>query len=250
MSHALVLGASQGIGRATALALAKQGHVVTAAARSLPALETLRKELLAAGAPAAHALPLDLDDRDAAVGILEGHVAATSPITVLVLNAGGPPGGRLLDADVEAFQAAFERHLLAFHRIVQTLLPDMEAGGYGRIVYVSSTSVREPIPGLGVSNTLRAAMAGWAKTLSKELPPGVTINTILPGFTDTDRLTSLARSRGDEDEVKAAWAAASPEGRLGRPEELAAAVAFLCSEEASFIRGVVLPVDGGRLASI
>lgn len=250
MSHALVLGASQGIGRATALALARQGHVVTVAARSAPALETLRRELQQAGAPAAHALPLDLDNREAAVGAIEGHVAATSPISVLVLNAGGPPGGRLLDARIEDFEAALGRHLFAFHRIVQTLLPGMSDAGYGRIVYVSSTSVREPIPGLGVSNTLRAAMAGWAKTLSKELPPGVTINTILPGFTDTDRLTSLAQSRGDEAEVKAAWAAASPEGRLGKPDELAAAVAFLCSDAASFIRGVVLPVDGGRLASI
>lgn len=254
MTHALVLGASQGIGRAAALAIAKQGRSVTVAARDLDALTALCAELKAAGAADAWPLALDLDSREDAVERIARHTTKVGAVDVLVLNAGGPAGGPLLDAGIDAFEVAFNRHLFAFHRIVQTVLPGMRAAGFGRIVYVSSTSVREPIPGLGISNTLRAAMAGWAKTLSRELPPGITINTVLPGFTDTDRLGQLASSRSTADQsadaIKKAWAAASPEGRLGRPEELGAAIAFLTSDEASFVRGVVLPVDGGRLHSI
>ncbi len=250
MKHALVLGASQGIGRATALQLAKHGHAITVAARNQEGLETVCKVLRQAGASDAWPLVLDLDDRAAAVAAVDRHIAETKAVDLLVLNAGGPAGGKLLDARIEDFEAAFGRHLFTFHEIVQRLVPHMAHAGFGRIVYVSSTSVREPIPGLGVSNTLRAAMAGWAKTLSRELPPGVTINTVLPGFTDTDRLTNLAASRGDVDQVKAGWASAAPEGRLGRPEEVGAAVAWLCSDDASFVRGICLPVDGGRLHGI
>src|SRR5690606_36944419 len=133
--------------------------------------------------------------------------------------------------------------------------PGMREAGYGRIVNVLSTSVREPIDNLGVSNTIRAAVAGWAKTLSRELPPGVTINNILPGYTDTERLATLASSAGERtgrtaDEDRQGWIATVPEGRLGLPEELAAAVAFLASPAAAYVRGVSLPVDGGRLRSI
>ncbi|HEX9792669.1 MAG TPA: SDR family oxidoreductase, partial [Planctomycetota bacterium] len=145
--------------------------------------------------------------------------------------------------------------VLASHRLVRLLVPGMLEAGYGRIVNVISTSVREPIAGLGVSNTIRGAMAAWAKTLAKELPPGVTINNVLPGFTDTERLASLGASVAARQGTSAAavrenWLASIPERRLADPAETAAAIAWLCSPEAGYVRGVSLPVDGGRLNSI
>jgi 3-oxoacyl-[acyl-carrier protein] reductase len=150
---------------------------------------------------------------------------------------------------------AFGRHVLAAHLLTKTVLPGMQAAGYGRIINVLSTSVREPIPNLGVSNIIRAAMANWAKTLSRELPAGVTINNILPGYTATQRLFSLidgvaARKGLTSDVVTEQWRGNVPEGRFADPEELGRVIAFLASPEASYIRGVSLPVDGGRLRSI
>jgi 3-oxoacyl-[acyl-carrier protein] reductase len=174
---------------------------------------------------------------------------------VLVNNTGGPPAGPLLDADDEAFTRAFGRHVLASHLLVRKLLPGMRAAGYGRIVNVVSISVREPIAGLGVSNTIRGAMASWAKTLAGELPPGVTINNVLPGYTATERLDELAGelhacTGRDEQAIRADWVAAVPEGRLARPAEIAAAIAFLASPAAAMVRGTSLPVDGGRLKGL
>ncbi|TAH36463.1 MAG: SDR family oxidoreductase [Planctomycetota bacterium] len=253
--HALVCGASAGIGRAAARALAGLGAEVTALARSQDALAALLAELQSAGAPAARALATDLDDLGAAQSSIQRLLRANGPVHVLINNSGGPPSGALLEAKPDDFLAAFRRHVLASHTLVGLVLPGMRAAQYGRIVNVVSTSVREPIAGLGVSNTIRGAMAAWAKTLSKELPPGVTINNVLPGFTATERLASLKESMAKRqsttpDAVEKAWLATVPEGRLGRPEEIAAAIAFLASPAASYIRGVSLPVDGGRLSSI
>jgi 3-oxoacyl-[acyl-carrier protein] reductase len=254
--HALVCGASTGIGRAAALALARRGCAVTALARSSDRLAAVVAELIAAGAPTAHALVADLDDRPAIMEAVQDHVATHGPVHILVNNAGGPPSGRLLDvAEEDAFLAPFGRHVLAAHALTRTLLPGMTEAGYGRIINIISTSVREPIPGLGISNITRAAMAAWAKTISRELPSGVTINSVLPGYTATDRLgslrTQMAKAHGiEEADVEAGWVDATPEGRLGRPEEPGEAVAFLASPAASFIRGIVLPVDGGRLNGI
>ncbi|MHB8632358.1 MAG: SDR family oxidoreductase [Thermoplasmatota archaeon] len=253
--NALVCGASAGIGRAAALELAKLGASVTILARDRRRLTTVVKQLRLAGAPHAHALRGDLDKRPEVRQAVIDHMEEHGPIHILVNNAGGPASGPLAEAKEAEMVAAYGRHVLASHMLMQLALPGMREAGFGRIVNVLSTSVREPIPGLGVSGIVRSAMASWAKTLSRELPPGVTINSVLPGYTATERLTVLAqqtakRQAKTADEVEKSWIQVTPEGRLGKPEELGAAIAFLCSPAASFVRGIVLPVDGGRLNSI
>lgn len=253
--HALVCGASRGIGRAAALAIAELGAEVTVLARSRAALEEVVDEALRRGAPAARPLVADLDDRAGLGAALDGLIEAEGPVHVAVHNTGGPKGGALVDAPAEALLAAFQRHVLTAHAIMQRTLPGMRAAGFGRFLNVLSTSVREPIDNLGVSNTIRGAMASWAKSLSRELPPGVTVNNVLPGFTDTTRLGELAQAAATRtgrtaDEVRAAWVSTVPEGRLGEPEELGAVLAFLASPASSYVRGVCLAVDGGRLRSI
>lgn len=247
---ALVCGASAGIGRATALALASLGCGVVALARRRAELDLVCAELRAAGAARAEALVADLDDTEGLRAAVAGLDAQ-----ILIHNTGGPPGGRLLEEPTDKLVAAFRRHVLSAQVLVQALLPAMTRAGYGRVVTVTSTSVREPLDNLGVSNTIRAAMAGWAKTLSRELPPGVTINNVLPGYTATERLDALkqaaaARTGGTVEEVERTWLATVPEGRFAEPGELGAVIAFLCSPAAAYVRGVSLAVDGGRLRSI
>jgi len=251
---ALVCGASKGIGRATAIALSRAGARTILLARSPDRLAALAKEIEADGG-AAVVQVADLDDREALARLVAAMVSSHGPIHILVNNSAGPPGGPLLEASPDALLTAFGRHVLAGHLLVQGLLPGMRSERYGRIINVISTSVREPIPNLGVSNTIRGAMASWAKSLSRELPPGVTINNVLPGFTDTERLGSLAAGRAAREgvtaeQVHANWMSQVPEGRLAQPEETAATIAFLASPAAAYIRGVSLPVDGGRLRSI
>jgi 3-oxoacyl-[acyl-carrier protein] reductase len=252
--NALVCGASAGIGHASALALADAGARVWGLARSEDKLLALTEELRERGAPGG-ALVADLDDREELGGLVSALDKAFGPFHILVNNTGGPAPAPLLESDDAAFEQAFGRHVLASHLLVRTLLPGMQRAGYGRIVNVISLSVREPIPMLGVSNTIRGAMASWAKTLSMELPPGITVNNVLPGYTDTERLQTLgqaiaARDGVDLEQVQQAWCATIPEGRLGEPGELGAVVAFLASPAAAYLRGVSIPVDGGRLRCI
>ena len=253
--HALITGASAGIGRAAALELAALGADITVLARRQDALEALAGELEIAGAGATRAIACNLEDARMLRSSVEQLLTTSGPVHVLINNAGGPPGGPILEASGEDFLTAMRRHLLASHLLVQLVTPGMQSAGFGRIINIISTSVREPIPGLGVSNTTRGAMAAWAKSLSKELPPGITINNVLPGFTDTERLTALARTNAERsgrtpEQVREAWLATVPEGRLGQPGELGAVIAFLASPAASFVRGVSIPVDGGRLNGI
>ena len=228
--RACVTGASAGIGRATARRLAELGAEVLLIARREERLEELAAEIAELGGKACIAA-LDLAELDRLSETVTKHLAQ-GPIHIVVNNASGPPPGPLLSAQPADFQAAFGVHLFAAQTLVQSCIPGMEATGYGRIINVISTSVREPIPNLGVSNTIRGAMASWSKTLSRELPSGITVNNVLPGFTDTERLSGLradlAKRRGvSEAEVEAAWLATVPEGRLAQPSEVAAAIGFL-----------------------
>ena len=254
--HALVCGASQGIGRATAIALARLGASVTVLARSQESLAAVIGDLSRHSPGQSHAaLAVDVNDTAALKAQVEA-VTSAAPIHILVNNTGGPPGGPALNATEDAFLAAYRQHLLANHALVQAVVPGMQRAGFGRIVNVISTSVYEPIANLGVSNTTRGAVASWAKTLSRELgPSGITVNNVLPGYTATGRLDQILgdRSRAtgkSTDEVLAAMVASVPLGRVAQPSEVANAIAFLASPAASYISGVSLAVDGGRMQSI
>jgi 3-oxoacyl-[acyl-carrier protein] reductase len=253
--RALVCGSSQGIGRACAMAIAAAGAQVVLLARNREQLRAVR-DTLPSPVDRHDVLAADFSDPAEVRASVSGYLAEHPPFHILVNNTGGPPPGPVLDATDDAFRAAFNMHLLCNHALVQLLVPGMRAEGYGRIVNIISTSVREPIKGLGVSNTIRAAVAGWAKTLSKEVAPyGITVNNILPGYTRTARLESLVIGRikvtaKPRSAVEDAMMADIPMGRFAEPEEIAAVVAFLVSPGGSYLTGVSLPVDGGRLASI
>ncbi len=250
--RALVCGASQGIGRACALALAREGVSVTALARNQEKLTQLVDELDTSSGQSHGLLIANMADTEALGALLSAHINEAEPYHILVHNAGGPPGGPAIQADVDAYLSAFRTHLLSAQTLVNALLPGFESLGSGRIVNVISTSVKVPIAGLGVSNTIRGAVASWAKTLAGELgSKGITVNNVLPGFTDTARLASLFSAKAQRlgktpQQIEQEALATIPMGRLAEPEELAAAVVFLCSEQAAYINGINLPVDGGR----
>ncbi|MBT60968.1 MAG: short-chain dehydrogenase [Euryarchaeota archaeon] len=253
--HALVCGASKGIGEATAKMLAKAGANVTVCARNKAALNALCDELQTLGNGKHSALALDLEDTASLDASIESLIESRGPIHVLINNAGGPPGGPLIENQVDDFEAPFKRHLHAAHRLTQLITPGMESEGYGRIIQIISTSVKEPIPNIGLSNTLRGAMASWAKSMSRELAPCITINNILPGFTNTDRLNSLANSINQRtgksiEDIQQGWMSQVPIERLIEPLETASAIVYLSLPVAGGIRGVSLAVDGGRLRSI
>lgn len=245
---ALVCGASKGIGRACALMLARAGARVVACARSQTDLDSLVSEMHGDGH---EAVVLDLEDIEA----VRQAMSSMGDVQIVVNNSGGPPGGALLENTLEDFEGPFRRHLHAAHTIVQMLSPGMKKAGSGRIVNIISTSVREPIDNIGLSNTLRGAMASWSKSLSRELDPCITINNILPGFTDTDRLDSLASSISERtgspvEDITEGWLSGVPIQRLVDPLETAVAVTFLCLPSSGAIRGVSLAIDGGRMRSI
>ena len=250
--RALVCGASQGIGRACAEALAGAGASVTILARQSESLEAVRASL---GEGDHHCLVADLSDWEEAGRIVAGHVASAGPMHILVNNSGGPKAGPAIDAEPEDFLAGLTPHVLGSQAMARALVPGMRSEGYGRIINIVSTSVVTPITGLGVSNVVRGAMGNWMRILASELgPDGITVNNILPGFVGTDRLDSLMEGRAKRQgttaaDVEAAWKDTIPAGRFAEPSEIGAVCAFLASEDASYVSGVNLPVDGARLAA-
>lgn len=250
--QALIGGASRGIGRAVARELAALGASVTVMARNEEALTQVLASLDTSRGQQHRLLVADVSDTAALKANVDAHLAQHGAVHILLNNTGGPAAGPVADATAEQFERTFAQHLLAGHTLAQAVLPGMKAAGYGRIVNIISTSVKIPIAGLGVSNTIRGAVASWSKTLASEVAKfGITVNNVLPGATDTDRMAEIisgkaAKSGKSEAEVTAAEIAHIPAGRFGKPEELAAAVAFLASPAAAYITGINLPVDGGR----
>jgi len=253
--HALVCGATEGIGRATAHELALLGADVTVLARREDALRDVVAALPQNGEQQHGWIAADVSRTDALQAQVEG-LCNGKPVHILVNNTAGPPGGPAHLADTAAFLDAFNKHLIANQILAQAVLPGMRASAWGRIVNVISTSVKEPIVGLGVSNTVRGAVASWAKTLSRELAPmGITVNNVLPGFTETGRITQLVRDRArtsgeSEESVVDSMRKLVPLGRFAQPAEIGGVIAFLCSPAAAYISGVSLAVDGGRTYSI
>jgi 3-oxoacyl-[acyl-carrier protein] reductase len=254
--HALVGGASQGIGRACAIELAGLGANVTALARRPEVLGQLVEALPRIDDSQKHTfLVADTGDTDGLQSAVQ-ELAARRAVHILVNNSGGPPPGPVHGAEIEAFLDAYRKHLVANHVLAETVIPGMQAAGYGRIVNIISTSVKEPIRGLGVSNTTRWAVASWAKTLATELAPfGITVNNVLPGATRTPRIEQIVATRAQKSgnstaDTQRAMEAETPMQRFADPSEIAAAVAFLASPAASYITGINLPVDGGRTRSL
>lgn len=251
--RAIVCGSTQGIGRACALEFARRGATVALLARDADALEAVRASLPGEGHSV---LVADFSEPEAVRETAARHVEAGGTVHVLLNNTGGPPGGPIVDATPDAFLEAIRAHLICNHLLVQAVLPGMRAERYGRIVNIISTSVKQPIAGLGVSNTVRGAVASWAKTLAGEVASwGITVNNVLPGYTRTGRLLSLIRKRAEdsgttEQQVARALEADIPAGRFGEPDEIAALAAFLASPTSSYVNGASIPVDGGRTSAL
>tara|TARA_B100001142_G_C14328281_1_gene653072 strand:- start:1543 stop:2322 length:780 start_codon:yes stop_codon:yes gene_type:complete len=251
--NAIVCGSTQGIGEASAIALSKLGANITLIARNKTKLLDVLNNLDKSQGQTHSFLAIDFRDPEklkTEVNLLKGVYH------ILVNNTGGPASGPITDAKIASFEDAFRMHLINNQILVQKVVLGMKKDGYGRIINIISTSVKAPIPGLGVSNTIRAAVANWAKTLSIELGDyGITVNNVLPGFTETNRLKSLiskkAKVQGKtEDEITSFMKSQVPAGRFGKAEEVANAVAFLCCPAAAYINGINLPVDGGRTKSL
>ena len=251
--NAIVCGSTQGIGKATAIELALMGANVTLIARDKNKLASVVSNLDTKQGQSHSYLCVDFCNTDELRTKLK---SINETYHILINNTGGPAGGPITEANTESFENAFKMHLINNQVLAQSVIPGMIKEGYGRIVNIISTSVKAPIAGLGVSNTIRAAVANWAKTLSLELGEhGITVNNILPGFTNTNRLKSIIAKKSEkqgisENEVIKTMMKSIPANRFGEAKETANAVAFLCSPAASYINGINLPVDGGRTASL
>ncbi len=253
---ALVAGSTQGIGKATAKELAVLGAKVILVARNESKLQEVLEELQSISDEQHSFLVADFSEPAVLDEKIKLFVRDNGPIHILVNNTGGPPPGKAIEADLNAFRKAFEMHLICNHILTTALVEGMKTAGYGRVINVISTSVKQPLPNLGVSNTIRGAVANWSKTLANELGEfGITVNNVLPGATETGRLTAIAERKSSEtgasvSDVIKNMGKASPLGRVAQPEEVANAICFLASPAASYINGINLPVDGGRTGSL
>jgi len=248
---ALVCGSSQGIGKAAAIELALLGANVVLFARNEIKLKQVIEGLDNSLGQVHSFLVADFSEPESVKTSIK-ILANKTQVNILINNTGGPAGGPITEAKSEAFLAAFQQHLINNHTILQALLPGMITSGYGRVINIISTSVKQPLTGLGVSNTIRGAVANWAKTMANELGQfGITVNNVLPGATLTARLESIAENKAKAlgitpDEVLSQMADSTPARRIGQANEVANAIAFLATPAAAYINGINLPVDGGR----
>ena len=253
--HALVCGASKGLGKAAAIELAKMGAQITLVARSEHLLKENVEELNSINGLNNNFLCIDFCNQK----LLHEKVSLLNkrmPIQILINNTGGPSGGKMMEASNDSLVDAFNNHILTSQSLSRIVIPSMQTFGYGRIINIVSTSVRQPINGIGVSNTIRGAMASWAKTLSNELAnSGITVNNVLPGTTETSRLDEIVEVKmknnsWTREQALSKMIAEIPMSRFAKPNEIGAAIAFLASPAAAYITGVSLPVDGGKIRSI
>lgn len=253
--NAIVCGSTQGIGLAIAKELAQLGANCTLLARNEAALQDAVASLQAVGSQTHGYRVADFSDIAQVQQVIKTHVAG-NPVHILINNTGGPPAGPIAEADPSSFTKYIEQHIGCSQVLLQHCLPSMKEAGYGRVINIVSTSVRIPIDNLGVSNTVRGAMASWAKTWSNEVAQyGITVNNVLPGFTKTERLNSLIRNIAQRkgaavDAVTREMEADVPAKRFGEASEVAAYAAFLATPAAAYINGTSVPVDGGRTGSI
>lgn len=253
---ALVGGSTQGIGRASAVEMALLGANVVLMARNETNLRATLAALDTTKGQTHRYIVADFSRPGAVPEAIAAHLARFPDLHILINNTGGPAGGPLIDAKPDEFVQTFHNHLLNNQALVQAVVPAMKQAGYGRIVNIISTSVKQPIVGLGVSNTIRGAVAQWAKTLSLEIAHfGITVNNVLPGYTRTARLEAVLAMRAKtsgktEEETAAQMEREIPTGRFATAEEVAAAVAFLCTPAAASINGINVPVDGGKTGSL
>jgi 3-oxoacyl-[acyl-carrier protein] reductase len=250
--NALVCGSTQGIGKAVALELALMGANVTLLARNREQLQKTQSELNTSKSQSHDFVCADFTQPDELKAKIEQLVTKKNVLHILVNNTGGPAGGPAVSAQLKEFTQTFSNHLLCNHILMQATVEGMKKANYGRIINIISTSVKQPIKGLGVSNTIRAAVANWSKTLSVELAPfGITVNNILPGATLTARLQTLLEAKAQKtgysiEELRSEMLSEIPLGRFAGADEIANAVGFLASPAAAYITGINLPVDGGR----
>ena len=249
---AIVCGSTQGIGLASAVELALLGANVTLMARDEQKLKQVMDTLDVSKGQIHRFVVADFVDNEGVKTAIDEYLRLVPDVHILVNNTGGPAGGPILDAETDQFQRAFQMHLINNQILTQAVVPAMKNAKFGRIVNIISTSVKQPIVGLGVSNTIRGAVANWAKTMSLELGRyGITVNNVLPGYTRTGRLDAVLNMRAEAqektpDDIAAQMESEIPAGRFAEPEEVAAAVAFLCSPAAASISGINIPVDGGK----
>jgi 3-oxoacyl-[acyl-carrier protein] reductase len=249
---AFVCGSTQGIGKAAAIELALLGAKIVLIARNEIALKTAVLEINAINNLENNYVVADFSEPEQLRSALSNYIAQNKAAHILINNTGGPPAGKISDANTQDFLTAFNNHLICNHILASSVIPFMKAEKFGRIINIISTSVKQPLKGLGVSNTIRAAVANWAKTLSTEVAPfGITVNNILPGATSTARLKGIISNKSLKnnepvDKVSQEMLDEIPAGRFADAEEIAAAVAFLASPAAAYINGINLPVDGGR----